>query len=211
MARETLFRARLALSSGVHDLFSIKTETDPEGGNAYSIIGTSQLLSVPYAFYAKTAGSSVSVDAEVARAKNAEELLQSNLDSLVNKQIALATKLQLFTIKIQDLTLERDSAISQRDEALKNIGQLQKDIADSIIVNSTRITELTNQISELKIQAEQLKTQLDAANATIESLTLQFNAFKQTNEAALNKVNADLETANSTISSLIPRRQMQLP
>lgn len=30
--------------------FFIKTETDPEGGNAYSIIGTSQLLSVPYAF-----------------------------------------------------------------------------------------------------------------------------------------------------------------
>jgi len=35
--------------------YFIKTETDPTGGNAYSITGTSQLLSVPYALHAKTA------------------------------------------------------------------------------------------------------------------------------------------------------------
>jgi len=39
--------------------FFIKTETDPTGGISYSIIGTSQLLSVPYALYAKTSGSSI--------------------------------------------------------------------------------------------------------------------------------------------------------
>lgn len=33
----------------------IKTETDPLGGTNYTISGTSQLLSVPYALYAKTA------------------------------------------------------------------------------------------------------------------------------------------------------------
>jgi len=38
--------------------YFIKTETDPTGGNAYTITGTSQLLSVPYALYAKTSGSS---------------------------------------------------------------------------------------------------------------------------------------------------------
>jgi hypothetical protein len=36
--------------------FFIKTETDPLGGTTYTITGTSQLLSVPYALYAKTAG-----------------------------------------------------------------------------------------------------------------------------------------------------------
>jgi len=39
--------------------FFIQTETDPTGGISYSIIGTSQLLSVPYALYAKTSGSSI--------------------------------------------------------------------------------------------------------------------------------------------------------
>ena len=37
--------------------YFIKTETDPTGGTAYSITGTSQLLSVPYALHAKTAES----------------------------------------------------------------------------------------------------------------------------------------------------------
>ena len=40
-------------------IYFIKTETDPTGGTNYSITGTSQLLSVPYALYAKTAGSSI--------------------------------------------------------------------------------------------------------------------------------------------------------
>ncbi|WP_372934176.1 hypothetical protein, partial [Mariniphaga sediminis] len=35
--------------------YFIKTETDPDGGTNYSITGTSQLLSVPYALHAKTA------------------------------------------------------------------------------------------------------------------------------------------------------------
>ncbi len=35
--------------------YFIKTETDPTGGTAYTITGTSQLLSVPYALYAETA------------------------------------------------------------------------------------------------------------------------------------------------------------
>ena len=35
--------------------YFIKTETDPTGGSTYTITGTSQLLSVPYALHAKTA------------------------------------------------------------------------------------------------------------------------------------------------------------
>ncbi|PIF02252.1 MAG: hypothetical protein CR996_00745 [Draconibacterium sp.] len=38
-----------------NDTYFIKTETDPTGGNNYSITGVSQLLSVPYALHAKTA------------------------------------------------------------------------------------------------------------------------------------------------------------
>ena len=37
------------------DSYFIKTETDPTGGTMYTITGTSQLLSVPYALHAKTA------------------------------------------------------------------------------------------------------------------------------------------------------------
>ncbi len=37
--------------------YFIKTETDPNGGINYTITGTSQLMSVPYALYAKTSGN----------------------------------------------------------------------------------------------------------------------------------------------------------
>lgn len=42
--------------------YFIKIETDPEGGSDYTITGTSQLLSVPYALYAKTAENAFSGD-----------------------------------------------------------------------------------------------------------------------------------------------------
>jgi hypothetical protein len=38
--------------------YFISTETDPNGGTSYIIISTQQLLSVPYALYAETSGSS---------------------------------------------------------------------------------------------------------------------------------------------------------
>ena len=38
-------------------LYFIKTETDPTGGTSYTITGTNQILSVPYALYSKTAGN----------------------------------------------------------------------------------------------------------------------------------------------------------
>lgn len=37
--------------------YFLKTETDPAGSINYTIVGTSELLGVPYALYAKTAGS----------------------------------------------------------------------------------------------------------------------------------------------------------
>ncbi|MFT5986022.1 MAG: hypothetical protein ACI825_001520, partial [Planctomycetota bacterium] len=40
------------------DSYFIQTEMDPEGGDTYTLTGASQLLSVPYALYAKTSGSS---------------------------------------------------------------------------------------------------------------------------------------------------------
>lgn len=40
----------------------IKTETDPAGGTNYTITGTSQLLCVPYALYAKKAESLVNAN-----------------------------------------------------------------------------------------------------------------------------------------------------
>ncbi|MEO6819174.1 MAG: tail fiber domain-containing protein [Ginsengibacter sp.] len=39
--------------------YFLKTEIDPDGGNAYSLTNVSQMLSTPYALYAKSAGESI--------------------------------------------------------------------------------------------------------------------------------------------------------
>lgn len=44
-----------AINWGTNSYY-LKTETDPAGGTNYTIAGTSQLLSVPYALYAKSSG-----------------------------------------------------------------------------------------------------------------------------------------------------------
>jgi uncharacterized protein (TIGR02145 family) len=52
------------------DKYFIKTEADPLGGTTYTITGTSQLLSVPYALYAKTAGTSDTLQSQINMLKN---------------------------------------------------------------------------------------------------------------------------------------------
>lgn len=55
--------------------YFLKTETDPTGGTNYTIIGTSQLLSVPYAMYAKTVASYPETDPTV---KTINGIVKSN-------------------------------------------------------------------------------------------------------------------------------------
>ncbi len=56
----TLVSGNFSTINWANGPYFIKTETDPNGGTSYSISGTSQLLSVPYAMYSKTTSSSVS-------------------------------------------------------------------------------------------------------------------------------------------------------
>ncbi|EFK96717.1 Legionella vir region protein, partial [sediment metagenome] len=51
----TVVSGNLASIDWANGPYFIKTETDPTGGTSYTITGTSQLLSVPYALHAKTA------------------------------------------------------------------------------------------------------------------------------------------------------------
>ncbi|MDO9254617.1 MAG: hypothetical protein Q7U54_03820, partial [Bacteroidales bacterium] len=48
------------------DTFFVKVEMDPNGGSAYQVMGTSQLLSVPYALYAKEVQNKDDADADPA-------------------------------------------------------------------------------------------------------------------------------------------------
>ncbi len=73
-------------------LYFITIETDPSGGTAYSITGTSQLLSVPYALHAKTAesistsaGTKATETDPIFSASAASEITQSDITNWNNK------------------------------------------------------------------------------------------------------------------------------
>ena len=63
--------------------YYIKTEADPSGGSNYTIIGTTQLLSVPYAFYASYAGNSF--DGNYNDLVNKPKLFDSSWTSIKGK------------------------------------------------------------------------------------------------------------------------------
>ena len=66
------------------DTYFIKTETDPTGGTNYTITGTNQLLSVPFALYAKTSSDAGAVAANTAKVGYTEELVSANTDVVAN-------------------------------------------------------------------------------------------------------------------------------
>jgi uncharacterized protein (TIGR02145 family) len=76
--------------------YFIKTETDLSGGENYSITGTSQLLSVPYALYGKTAGSVTITTINAIKETIYNELLDAGMSGVVKDSDGNAYK----TIKI---------------------------------------------------------------------------------------------------------------
>jgi hypothetical protein len=66
------------------DTYFIKTETDPTGGTNYTITGTSQLLSVPFALYAKTSSDAGAVAANTLKVGYTEVLVSANADVAAN-------------------------------------------------------------------------------------------------------------------------------
>ena len=59
--------------------YFIKTETDPTGGTNYTITGTSQLLSVPYALYAETSNDTPAVALNTAKVSYTEAAVSANI------------------------------------------------------------------------------------------------------------------------------------
>ncbi len=67
--------------------YFIKTETDPTGGNNYTISGTNQLLSVPYALHAKTAetfSGTINETDPVFTISQAANITSSDISKLAN-------------------------------------------------------------------------------------------------------------------------------
>ena len=69
------------------DTYFIKTETDPTGGQTYTITGTSQMLSVPYALHSKTAESITGTITE-SQISDLQSYLTSETDPIFGASVA---------------------------------------------------------------------------------------------------------------------------
>jgi hypothetical protein len=72
----TVLSGSIAAIDWSADSYFIKTETDPLGGTSYTVSGTSQLLSVPYAMYSKSSGGTAITLPYSATVNNAGSLFQ---------------------------------------------------------------------------------------------------------------------------------------
>jgi hypothetical protein len=124
--------------------YYMKVELDLNGGTAYVFVGTSQLLSVPYALYANNAGAaSISVDSvksELATIRLVQKgdsiVLNNNRGGVFIPKIDSLAKIasQISTIKTATIKVIKDSATKQGfgfaigNDALKNM--------DSVVINS---------------------------------------------------------------------------
>jgi len=91
--------------------YFIKTEIDPHGGTSYSIKGTTQLLSVPYAFYAKTAGP-VTENDPIFRASPAKGITNADITNWNNKDDSNTNELQKLRINGNQLSITDGNTVT---------------------------------------------------------------------------------------------------
>jgi hypothetical protein len=151
------------------DTYFIKTEIDPTGGTDYSITGISQLLSVPYALYAKTAGNAFSGD----------------FNDLKNKP-------EVFNGSFSGLT-DIPSGLSDGDDNT----QLNEAQVDTFVANNGYLTvevdgSITNEIQDLELTGNSLKITNNAAATSID-----LSAYLNGADTKLSESEVDAFVANN--------------
>jgi hypothetical protein len=97
----TVVNGAFATIDWANGLYFIKTETDPTGGTNYTITGTNQLLSVPYALHAKTAETVTNETDPLFVASPANGIISGDIINWNNK-----------------LDVEQDSSVTNEIQAL---------------------------------------------------------------------------------------------
>lgn len=177
--------------------YFIKTETDPTGGTTYTITGTSQLLSVPYALHAKTAetvtGGITETD-PIFTSSQAANITATDITNLSNLSgvntgdqdlSALATKTALgdSTAQVRSeipdvsgfLTAETDPVFTAWDKSYNDLTNKPTAISDfTMNANSQKITNVANPTdahdAATKAYVDALKAYVDTLLARIEAL-----------------------------------------
>ena len=131
--------------------YFIKTETDPTGGSSYTITGTSQLMSVPFAMYAKSSGNGITTDqsdaivANTAKVGYTEAAVSANTDVAANTAkvgyteaaVSANTDVAANTAKVG----YTEALVSANTDVAANTAKYSKNEVDALIANLQSKTE----------------------------------------------------------------------
>ena len=149
------------------DLYFVKTEIDPTGGANYTITGTSQLLSVPYAMHAKTASNVLNhYDADTSATNELQSLTISKDTLFLSKggQVKLPNHYDADTSatnELQILTISNDTLF------LSNGGYVKLPIATSSSSNLPIPSIVTNPVSGITSNSASYSGRVTNANGSI--------------------------------------------
>ncbi len=100
-------------------IYFIKTEIDPQGGTDYTITGTSQLLSVPYALHAKTAES---ITGAITETDPVYTAWNKSYNDLTNKPVMVDTVSAVLDTTTQFVRTEVDGDPTNELQAISRTG-----------------------------------------------------------------------------------------
>lgn len=131
--------------------YFIKTETDPTGGTNYSISGTTQLLSVPYALYAgsiqKIGKTSIVLTGNITNEQAAAQIAQDfgpYTENLYIKNTTELTTVDLSTFtNLIDLDISDNMVLTNVNVSSLKVIYRYVDITDNKIISSLTFPALT--------------------------------------------------------------------
>jgi hypothetical protein len=97
--------------------YFIKIEIDPAGGTAYSVVSTSQLLSVPYALHAQSVDNADDADADPTNELNTGAVLNAN-------NLEITDGGGTITVDMSALATDPDMDPSNEIQTLQKVGQI---------------------------------------------------------------------------------------
>jgi hypothetical protein len=134
--------------------YFIKTETDPDGGFDYKIIGSSELLSVPFAFYAEKSKSFF----DTTNIYSKFDILQKQSTENKNNIIINSDSIKSSAIKIQKSI---DDIILNTNNIKNNVDSLNNKISkvdlDNLLLGYQKLGKFVTAISLLGVDSFDIK------------------------------------------------------
>ncbi len=170
--------------------YFIKTETDPTGGSNYTIVGTSQLLSVPYALYAENTKQ---------QGKSSIYLM----GAITNDQ-AIAQLAKEFGPNTENIYIRNTTQLTSVD--LTSITTLVNlEVKNNTALTSLNVSNLVNVINAIDIQNNLALTSLNfpGITETSASITIVDSSTSTVSFPNLTKVNNDLRVDGVALTSVV--------